>query len=997
MRRFYSLLLTAAFLLVGMNAQAKVLVGNDWAALQGAVDAIMAGTETDPEIKLNGPVLLDSDPIWIGTASLDGAYKSITLDLNGQKISATTGTGMFVLTHGELKVINTAANEATVELSNGSSSAQIFSVYGSYRSSRWNANGDANVAGTNTRAANGGWCSHLVIGKNVKVFAKDGCQGAGIAVDALAYGKEFKTTAANKTKLTYGTQLNISPKADKVNAAYGYAFGVRVDVEGVVDIQGISDSKSKSYGVKVNGYCSSPISAYTTNIKTKLDGTNEVAYLKNYNTYNGETGVTHKLDTLDAPFIYIHPNAEIRARQSGDKSTAIYASGYAKWLLDGATCEGKTGVYVSSGEVDIHDAQIVSTAEAYQKPTDSGSANGGGSGIVVNSRDNYAGDIDITISGDTKVQGAEGYGIEEIVNTVNEETKVEHITINGGTIENGDLGAIALNSENKTVVVAGNIQGVIVDNDQPQPLSKYVSNESHMTKVVDEYNNEIYVVSEGATGPTEGNMVSTQAEGASVKWITNTTDAIVDGQHLKLTELEINSNGLVQTLTIQAGATLEVGRVILGKDARIVVEAGGKFIVTGNDGIVAPSTNNITLKHNSETGKYATFIFNPSVTFNRHPNATIEFTTKSWSESSADHQWEWFGVPTYNAIKSIAATCPAFVAVYENNSWSNIGLVSNISASEALRAKMNKPFAAYDLLANRTRTAAAPTVTITGELVGNVNATLKAERKWSPFANSYTAEVDAKEFVNGLSGNIADAIYLAKQNNNGTITWNLKTDDLLEDLKLQPMQAFLLLNNGATEEATINYESMVYDPATPNNAPSRFAAEENTTKVTINVANENGTWDDVDLRENGKIKAYEKYLNDDVNIYVVDGEKNDYVAAEDLENTYVGFSTVNGGNFTISFAKAEGREFDLIDLETGARVAVSEGETYSFSAAANYANDYRFKLVERAKMPTAIENTEVKANVKGIFTLTGQYLGEMNVWNTLPAGVYVVNGVKIVK
>ena len=27
----------------------------------------------------------------------------------------------------------------------------------------------------------------------------------------------------------------------------------------------------------------------------------------------------------------------------------------------------------------------------------------------------------------------------------------------------------------------------------------------------------------------------------------------------------------------------------------------------------------------------------------------------------------------------------------------------------------------------------------------------------------------------------------------------------------------------------------------------------------------------------------------------------------------------------------------------------------------------------------------------------GQYVGEMNVWNTLPAGVYVVNGEKRVK
>ena len=78
-------------------------------------------------------------------------------------------------------------------------------------------------------------------------------------------------------------------------------------------------------------------------------------------------------------------------------------------------------------------------------------------------------------------------------------------------------------------------------------------------------------------------------------------------------------------------------------------------------------------------------------------------------------------------------------------------------------------------------------------------------------------------------------------------------------------------------------------------------------------------------------------------------------------------------------------------------MAVKEGETYSFAAAANTVADYRFKLVERAKLPTAIENTEAVKSVKGIYTITGQYLGEMNVWNTLPAGVYVVNGEKCVK
>jgi hypothetical protein len=40
--------------------------------------------------------------------------------------------------------------------------------------------------------------------------------------------------------------------------------------------------------------------------------------------------------------------------------------------------------------------------------------------------------------------------------------------------------------------------------------------------------------------------------------------------------------------------------------------------------------------------------------------------------------------------------------------------------------------------------------------------------------------------------------------------------------------------------------------------------------------------------------------------------------------------------------------------------------------------------------------TTMPAN-EGVYTLTGQYLGDLNIWNTLPAGLYIVNGEKKVK
>jgi hypothetical protein len=126
-------------------------------------------------------------------------------------------------------------------------------------------------------------------------------------------------------------------------------------------------------------------------------------------------------------------------------------------------------------------------------------------------------------------------------------------------------------------------------------------------------------------------------------------------------------------------------------------------------------------------------------------------------------------------------------------------------------------------------------------------------------------------------------------------------------------------------------------------------------------------------------------------------EKFDIYAADEIENSYIGYRTVNAGMYTISFEDVQGEDLVLVDLVNGNRTNITEGAIYTFYADANESNDYRFEIVAAAKVPTAIENTEVVKSAKGIYTITGQYVGEMNVWNALPAGVYVVNGEKKVK
>lgn len=1016
MKKIYSIVLMATALLIGTNAwgQYSVQLVNEsdnsksgsYETLQKAIDAIgpgQTGTITlDEDQGLEAGIIiphLTASDTTGGKRIANLERQHITIDLNGHDIStnSTVKDACFVLLKGELNIIGSGEiKRAEIGYDNNWNRGAIVvggtdGMKDGYTGNWPTKGGNVVLAADRVDRSKQEW-STLYIGNGVTVRSNQvktfgiGIQEIGSSVPS---GRDFSRNFLGYSCAYSGATAPMW-NADSSNDQWS-CFGVKIVIDGKV--------YGERRGVNVLG-----------NIN-QTPGTVEGVTSRKYTTY---PFYDHYF-----PYVKIGKTAEVSCKASGindDGNGGIYLGGWAVIDIEGYV-HGQTGVMVKSGDVAVSDGYVKSD------DTDGTSVNGGdyhstvsGSGIFVVSSSSYAGESNVAISGDSKIEGAKGSAIIDVLGDGANNTKVTHVEITGGTIIGGDDGAITLTPSTKesnvTKVEGGTVDGKVTIKDGTNEgagstvdVSTLVPNNTdyHTTEVTitdpddPTQTKVVVVISQGAAPTGDANVAAGHNATSRVNW-TGASEDITDD--LTLAELIINQS-TAQTLTVKAGKTLTIGQVTLGEKAQIVVEPGAKFIVTNKQGIVAPVVDNIILKHNSNTGKYATFLFNPAVESNRHPNATVEFTTNSWRESSSSLQWEWFGIPTYNKAKSITSTGQAYVAVFENNAWTNLGFIGGTyNDNPAVLAKLNMPFAAYDLLANRLPSAAAPEISISGEMVGNVDGALNANLRWSPFANSYTAEVDAEIFVNALKGssNIADAIYVATQNANGTITWNVKTGDLVKGLKLQPMQAFMLNNPNNIEEATINYASMVYTPATtPNLAPRRFATVDNTTKVTINVANEEGTWDDVDLRENEDAKSYEKYLNDDVNIYVADGQKNDYVVAEDLENTYVGFSTVKGGNFTISFANVEGREFTLVDLETGAQTLIVEGNTYAFNAAANTTNDYRFQIINTNGIMTGIENAEAVKSAKGIYTITGIYVGEMNLWNALPAGVYVVNGEKRVK
>ena len=471
------------------------------------------------------------------------------------------------------------------------------------------------------------------------------------------------------------------------------------------------------------------------------------------------------------------------------------------------------------------------------------------------------------------------------------------------------------------------------------------------------------------------------------------------------------------TVIVKSGSTLNIGEggVALNNagddDPQIIVEQGATLVLNGL--MYGSVPENLIIK--ASAASYGQLLVNPNVQAHgdNHPNGTFEFVTRSFYENGDHYQYERFGIPTYTTVESVECDVDGLytgIYVYENEDWQDLGYLVK-GTPFANTSRLNTPFATCNLIAyNYSASPSNATYSFKGGLTGNSNASLNCNLDWNPFANSYTADVDAALFLSGLGSdaNVTKAIYIAVPQGQGQYRWDGYDPELVAEyladngkkLVVRPMQAFILRNKHMAEIKTINYQNAVWNPGTSAGAPARVSSvSDNTARVRIMIDNGQGLSDYLNLTESATYASkVDKYMNDDVNIYAHDADDLlTILSAEDIQDTYVGFSTVQGGNFTISFPKATGRAFTLVDLETGAEVDAEQGNTYSFSAEPNTNADYRFKLVERKKVVTGISNLTDDSNAKGIYTIMGQYLGEMNIWNTLPAGVYVVDGEKRVK
>ena len=695
-------------------------------------------------------------------------------------------------------------------------------------------------------------------------------------------------------------------------------------------------------------------------------------------------------------------------------------------LVEG-TCKGTNGVYMKSGYVVLNNAIVESTwvGNAYVVKGHESGIEAGGNAVVIESDApvaGYAGHAVLIVNGDTKAQtsATNGAALVDAVNVTGNST-IDKVIINGGTFI-GDYAIViseqtASNADAEVVIKGVSLVGEteVANETGVAAVNSIIDLSKYHTTVV----GNTLIVSKGSSDPTEitnfGNTNAPQTgdvvllpERTNANWTGTAPGVINDGDEVVLGELQIisASGDDVQELTIENNATLNVERLIMNENARIIVEAGGSLVVEGEQGINAPAAENIVLKASEDY--QATFLINPEVTSNRHPMAQVQLISKAKYDTEHDkYIWQRFGIPAYMQgltrgdmiYDNVAAPTAVYKLDYMNNQW------AYMEDEDAF-----VPFRCYELTTTATTNGAV--YTFECPLMGNGDAELKIEGKWNYYANSYSAPIDIKQIIEDYNRhypNVSATVYLYRAEDNW---WNeINNGNIGESgvpTQIAPMQAFIFQRLTEGENPQINYARQIWNPimdpsanVDPTPAPLRAAASMKKTVIEITAAD--GTKDAIRLIEGDNFSnefdnSYdaEKYMHTESFNLFADAENPMAILATDaLVGTTLSMTTTAQTSFTMTFSNVRNMNYAIRDNLTGTETEIVEGGIYMFSVPDYATVDGRFEIVPIAQMPTTIENVEEKAAVKGIYTITGQFVG--NNYHELPNGIYVVDGKKIVK
>lgn len=964
MQKFYSIVLMAVALLVGTNVQAEKVATmtlngttSDVEDLYAAFTTILNTDNAVATITLTKAATLNGSPTRLKFYH----GQDITLDLAGNNLV----DGLRIdIANAKLRVINSSETQAVIDATNCNVEGgatylgwQPFNAYGVSQT-------DANVA----RDA-----CYLLLGANISL------QVVSYGIGAMPYGM-FSSKLA-KTDPYYAKAATGQP-----------TYGETVDVYGEIlasDGNAIATSGNMNFSKGDKTKCPI-INIYSS---ARIIGSADMRTIQGANT-SGEPKAVY--------------DYYVKKGESGDQiykssEAAVYGPGYAEWNITGYLAGG-VGLYIKGGKYNIDGAEIHATAAEYWAPIAySNGFIGAGSAIIFDSNVSYAGQIEMNITGETEVTSESGYAIQDVT-TTGTTTAVNDITIESGSFEsNSPTGDVITTTPElqEQIVNNGSITGGTYNGD----ITDFLSNVTGIiTPIEDEHGNTVYVVAEQPAGTVWIHDITAADENSYVSLNGGGTVTLAADAQAKYLSMEG-----VDKIIIPAGFTLTVGEIVMGPDAVIDIQAGAALIVNDpNGGIVSNKVENFVLRASATSA--ALLLIDPAMKANKHPMASVELYSPAYKEVNGTvsiYHTLHVGIPYLAPEKNATfpnSTTYMYKWVGGTNPWQNIS--SSLNLDEAFRGY---------LLLNDATTAAGIN-TFYGRLVGVGDAALKLDiNSFNLMGNSYNAPIDAEVLVNTLTAAGADqaeaSVWIYKSAEDRYLAINAGsfggygTPDFST---IAPMQGFILNRAAAaTTTITLNYKDAVWDNPNKNvgplMAPTRKTSNANVfASIVISADN---VADQVELRENNSFSdafdnGYDasKYMNKAFNVYsTLNNRDLSIVATDNLEGKTLTVQAAEEMVYTMSFKNVNNFDYAILDTKTNAMIDVVEGNVYTFNVMPGEVENNRFKIVGVRNAPTSVETIEATKAIKGVYTVLGQYICETSELNQLPAGIYVVDGQKIVK
>jgi hypothetical protein len=465
--------------------------------------------------------------------------------------------------------------------------------------------------------------------------------------------------------------------------------------------------------------------------------------------------------------------------------------------------------------------------------------------------------------------------------------------------------------------------------------------------------------------------------GKADNWVLNTLPTIADNVIIRH-DVVITEAVSARQITIESPNTVTVAPTGVLK-----VGAGGIKNATPDNFKLQAATGG------ADKGKTGVLLIDPACA--TMPNATAEMYSKAYFDMNVDaSERNNAGAYQYVGSPLVAGTVAKTIFT---NSWIYNWDEPSGEWKNNRKTLTLKPFEGY--ATSQYMDPAGLLIEHKGQLASNGNQTINlsytatsAEPGINVLANSYTAPIDIKQFVDGdFSAGVEATIYLfntgskndviAHPELNGDLAGQFiaipihQAGEMVGSFQLPifipSMQGFYVKTNNDGSTLTLDYKRLVWE-ATNGNAPLRAKRADEQKKASLCVTIEADGWrDQVYLLEAEEYDAafengYDahKLMQGNLNIFTLEGEDALAVDATNrIAGTKLGVRTGEETAYTLTFGSVSGEaEWSLYDAETQATIDIEEGTQYTFFAEPNSEIRDRFYITERNDAPAITTDLE---------------------------------------